>query len=320
MPIQILIIDASRIVREGLRRFLVRDLDLEIVGEAGDGQEAIEKASLLRPDLIVIDLLLPSQEGVRTIAAIHQSLPLTPILVLSQVSEPATVTDALRAGAIGYLSKDIRASDLRAAVKAAAAGQVQFSPSLSTSVLDAVQPSQRQKPLTLREREILRLIVKGYTNKEIVQTLKILEDTVERHLRHILAKLRAPGRKNEAHVPTVVKGTTMTVYDQDRDLRYTWIYNPLKTCTPEMFIGKTDADLVLSEEAKRLTEIKQRVLQTGKGEHRELQTTSAGGIYMHDLTVDPLYDSHGTIIGVTGTSIAQPHENSARVQEQQAGH
>ena len=313
MTIRILIVDAHSLVREGLRMFLVRDLDLEIVGEAADGKEAIEKAYLLRPDLILIDLLLPGQDGIRTIAAIHQSLPLTPVLVLSEVLEPATVTNALRVGASGYLTKDIRASDLRAAVKAAAAGQAQFSPSASTYVLDEVQPSELQHPLTFRERDILRLMVKGHTNKEIAHAFKILEETVERHLRHILAKLGAPGRKNEAHLPTVLKGTMITVYEQDRNLRYTWIYNPLNTCTPEMFIGKTDADFVLYEEAKHLTEIKQRVLQTGKGEHRELQTTSAGGIYRHDLTVDPLYDSKGNIIGVTGTSIAQPREMSVGV-------
>ena len=182
MPIRILIVDAYRLVREGLRMFLVRDLDLEIVGEAADGKEAIEKASLLRPDLILIDLLLPGQDGIRTIAAIHQSLPLTPIVVLSEIREPAMVTNALRAGAIGYLTKDIRASDLRAAVKAAASGQVQFSPSASAYVLDEVQPSELQQPLTLRERDILRLMVKGYSHKEIAHALKMSEETVERHL------------------------------------------------------------------------------------------------------------------------------------------
>ena len=91
MPIRILIVDAYRLVREGLRMFLVHDLDFDIVGEAADGKEAIEKAVLLRPDLILIDLLLPGQDGISTIAAIHQNLPLASVLVLSEVSQPATV-------------------------------------------------------------------------------------------------------------------------------------------------------------------------------------------------------------------------------------
>jgi two-component system, NarL family, response regulator LiaR len=148
MPIRILIVDAFSLVREGLRMFLARDLDLEIVGEAADGKDAIEKAYVLRPDLILIDLLLPGQNGIMTIAAIHQGLPRTPILVLTSVLEPFTVTNALRAGAIGYLTKDIQPGDLRAAVKAAAAGQAQFSPSTSAHVLDEVQPSELRQPDT----------------------------------------------------------------------------------------------------------------------------------------------------------------------------
>lgn len=317
MPIRILIIDAHPMVREGVRLFLARDQDLEMVGEAADGREATRQASWLRPDLILIDLMPPGQDGISTIAALHRALPSTTIVVLSSVLKPDAIRNALRAGASGYLSKDIRASELRAAVKAAARGQAQFSPAASASVFVEVGPSELPQPLTLREREILRLMVKGSSHKEIAQALEIREATVERHQRHILAKLGVPGRESEAHFLTALKETKITVYEQDRDLRYTWMFNPLKTCTPEQFIGKTDADFVLPEEAERLTEVKQRVLQTGKREHCKLQTTSPGGIYMHDLTVDPLYESNGTIIGVTGTSIAEPRGSSARVYEPQ---
>src|SRR5258706_843079 len=317
MPIRILIIDAYQMVREGVRLFLAHDQDFEIVGEVADGREATQQASWLRPDLILIDLMLPGQDGISTIASLHQALPSTVIVVLSSVLKPDVIGNAVRAGASGYVSKDSRASELRAAGKAAAVGKAQFSPAASASVFVEVRPSELLQPLTLREREILRQMVKGYSNKEISQALEIREVTVERHQRHILAKLGVPGRENKAHFLKALEETKITVYEQDRDLRDTWIFNPLKTCTPEQFIGKTDADFVLPEEAERLTEIKQRVLQTGKGEHRELQTTSPGGIYMHDLTVDPLYDSNGTIIGVTGTSIAQPRGNSARVYERQ---
>ncbi|HEX6483502.1 MAG TPA: response regulator [Ktedonobacteraceae bacterium] len=317
MPIRILIIDAYQMVREGLRLFLVHDQDFEIVGEAADGREATRQASWLRPDLILIDLMPPGQDGISTIATLHQALPSIVIVVLSSVLEPAAIRNALRAGASGYLSKDIRASELRAAVKAAARGQAQFSPAASASVFVEVGLPELPQPLTLREREILRLMVKGYSHKEMAQALEIREATVESHQRHILAKLGVPGRANEARFLTALKEAKITVYEQDRDLRYTWMFNPLKTCTPEQFMGKTDADFVLPVEAERLTEVKQRVLQTGKREHCELQTTSPGGIYMHDLTVDPLYYSHGVLIGVTGTSIAQPRGNSARVYERQ---
>ncbi|HEX6481036.1 MAG TPA: response regulator [Ktedonobacteraceae bacterium] len=317
MPIRILIIDAYQMVREGVRLFLTHDQDFEIVGEAADGREATRQASWLRPDLILIDLMLPGQDGISTIATLHQALPSTVIVVLSSVLEPAAIRNALRAGASGYLSKDIRASELRAAVKAAARGQAQFSPAASASVFVEVRSSELTQPLTLREREILRLMVKGYSTTAICQVLEIREATVERHQHHILAKLGVPGRANEARFLTALKEARITVYEQDRDLRYTWIFNPLRARTPEQVIGKTDADFALPEEARRLTEIKQRILQTGKGEHCEVQTTGPSGINVYDLTVVPLYDSHGVLIGVTGTSIAQPRGSSARVYEPQ---
>jgi two-component system, NarL family, response regulator LiaR len=317
MSIRILIIDAYQMVREGVRLFLTHDLDFEIVGEAADGREAVRQASWLRPDLILIDLMLPGQDGISTIAALHQALPSTAIVVLSSVLESGAIRNALRAGASGYLSKDIRASDLRAAVRAAACGQAQFSPAASASVFVEVRSSELPQPLTLREREILRLMVKGYSTKAIAQAVGMREATVARHQRHILAKLGVPGRANEAHLLQALKQARITVYEQDRDLRYTWIFNPLRGRTPEQVIGKTDADFVLPEEAERLTEVKQRVLQTRKREHCEVQTTGSSGINVYDLTVAPLYESHGALIGVTGTSIAQPHGSSARVYERQ---
>jgi NarL family two-component system response regulator LiaR len=126
MTIRILIVDAYSLVREGLRMFLVHDLDFEIVGEATDEKEAIEKAYLLRPDLIVMDPQLPGQDGIATLAAIRRELPETQIVVLTSPKEGTSVASAMRAGAIGYLTKDIQVSDLRAAIKAAAAGQIQL--------------------------------------------------------------------------------------------------------------------------------------------------------------------------------------------------
>ena len=106
--------------------FLVRDLDLEIAGEATDGNEAIEKAQLLRPDIVLMDLSLPAVDGLTAISAIHSYLPETKVLVLTGVPERSSIAAAMRAGAIGYLLKDMRAAELRKAIKAAAAGQIQL--------------------------------------------------------------------------------------------------------------------------------------------------------------------------------------------------
>jgi two-component system, NarL family, response regulator LiaR len=118
------------------------------VGEAANGQEALEQACLLRPDLVLIDVLLPSQDGMTTIAAIRRQLPDTQVVVLTGVPAPVSITDALHVGAIGYLSKNIRASDLRTAVKAAARGQVPLLPPASADLPDEVQPLEPRESLT----------------------------------------------------------------------------------------------------------------------------------------------------------------------------
>jgi two-component system, NarL family, response regulator LiaR len=139
MTIRILIVDDHSMIREGLRIFLVRDLDLEIVGEAADGNEAIEKAQLLQPNVVLMDLSLPAVDGLTAISTILSDLPETKILVLTGAPvELDSVASAMRAGAVGYLSKDIHAPELRTAIKAAAAGQIQLSGPVSAYVLDRV--------------------------------------------------------------------------------------------------------------------------------------------------------------------------------------
>jgi DNA-binding NarL/FixJ family response regulator len=138
MTIRILIVDDHSMLREGLRMFLVRDLDLEIVGEAADGNEAIEKTHLLQPDVVLMDLALPVVDGLTAISSIHSKLPEIKILVLTGASELASIASALRAGAVGYLLKVMQAAELRNAIKAAVAGQVQLPDLDPTSVLDAV--------------------------------------------------------------------------------------------------------------------------------------------------------------------------------------
>jgi NarL family two-component system response regulator LiaR len=138
MTIRILLVDDHSMLREGLRMFLVRDLDLEIVGEAADGNEAIEKAHLLQPDVVLMDLTLPIVDGLTAISSIHSKLPQIKILVLTGALELASIASAMRAGAVGYLLKVMQAAELRKAIKAAMAGQIQLPDLVPACVLDAM--------------------------------------------------------------------------------------------------------------------------------------------------------------------------------------
>jgi len=194
MAIRVLIVDDHSVVREGLRMFLVRDPDLEVVGEALDGAEALQQARQLRPDVVVMDLLMPVMDGIAATRAIRRELPETEVLALTSVLESASVVDAIRAGAIGYLLKDTQAAELRRAIKAAAAGQVQLSPQASAHLLGAIRTPELPEPLTPREMDVLRLLAQGQSNKEIARALDLVEETVKSHVRHILAKLGVQSR------------------------------------------------------------------------------------------------------------------------------
>jgi two-component system, NarL family, response regulator LiaR len=194
MAIRVLIVDDHSVVREGLRMFLVRDPDLEVVGEAADGAEALEQARQLQPDVVVMDLLMPVMDGIAATRAIRRELPETEVLALTSVLESASVVEAIRAGAIGYLLKDTRAAELRRAIKAAAAGQVQLSPQASAHLLGAIRTPELPEPLTPREMDVLRLLAQGQSNKEIARALDLVEETVKSHVRHILAKLGVQSR------------------------------------------------------------------------------------------------------------------------------
>jgi DNA-binding NarL/FixJ family response regulator len=194
----VLVADHS-VVREGLRMFLGRDPDLVVVGEASDGAEALEVVGHLRPDVVLMDLLMPVLDGIAATTMIRQHFPETEVLAMTSVLESATVVSAIKAGAIGYLLKDTQAGELRRMIKAAAAGQVQLSPQASAYLLQAVRAEDAQvekgkDPLTVRETEVLRLLAQGYSNKEIARQLRLVEDTVKTHVRHILAKLGVQSR------------------------------------------------------------------------------------------------------------------------------
>lgn len=198
MAVRVLIADDHAVVRQGLRMFLALDDELEVVAEAADGEEALRLARQLRPDVVLMDLLMPRMDGIAATAAIRAELPDTEVIALTSVLEDRSVVQAVKAGAIGYLLKDSQAEELCRAIKAAAAGQVQLSPEAAARLMREVRAPEGAEPLTERETEVLRLIAQGLANKEIAHRLGIAEKTVKSHVSAILAKLGVQSRTQAA--------------------------------------------------------------------------------------------------------------------------
>ena len=189
MTIRILLVDDHDVVRQGLRMFLDLDPELEIVGEAADGAEALALTRQLRPDVVLMDMLMPVMDGVAATGAIRQELPDTEVLALTSVLEDEKVIGAVRAGAIGYLMKDTQADELLRAIHGAAAGQAQLSREAAERLMREVRAPESPEALTERETEVLRLLAQGLSNPQIAQTLAVSRKTIEHHLEHIYAKL-----------------------------------------------------------------------------------------------------------------------------------
>jgi len=198
MPIRIVIADDHAVVRQGLRMFLGMDPDLEIVGEAADGRQAIELAHALHPDVVLMDLVMPGMDGISATAALRHELPDVEVIALTSMLEDSTVVGAIRAGAAGYILKDAEAAELIQAIKAAAAGQVQLSPKAAARLMQEVRTPEHPETLTDRETEVLNLLALGYANKEIAARLHIGEKTVKTHVSNILSKLGVTSRTQAA--------------------------------------------------------------------------------------------------------------------------
>lgn len=196
MAIRVLLADDHSMVREGLRLFLERDPELEIIAEAADGVEAVDLTRRFHPDVVLMDILMPMMDGISATTMILQEISDVEIIVLTSVLEHSSVVRAVKAGAKGYLLKDIEADDLCRAVKAAARGQVQLSPQVSVHLMQEIQFSTTSpaKSLTERESDVLRLLAQGHSNKDIARHLHVVEDTVKSHVRHILSKLGVQSR------------------------------------------------------------------------------------------------------------------------------
>jgi DNA-binding NarL/FixJ family response regulator len=198
MTIRILLVDDHSVVRQGLRMFLSLDPELEVVGEAENGAEAVKMSAELNPDVVLMDLLMPVMDGITAIGEIRRDMPDTEVIALTSVLEDASVVGAVKAGAIGYLLKDTQSDELRRAIKAAAAGQVQLSPQAAARLMREVRAPESPETLTERETDVLRLLAHGLANKEIARQLSIGEKTVKTHVSNVLLKLNVRSRTQAA--------------------------------------------------------------------------------------------------------------------------
>ncbi|HXG40779.1 MAG TPA: response regulator transcription factor [Candidatus Limnocylindrales bacterium] len=200
-PIRVLIVDDHQVVRVGLRSFFELVDDIEVVGEASDGSEAIAVARRLRPDVVLMDLLMPSVDGLTAIARIKGELPEVEIVALTSFIEEEKVTQALEAGASGYLLKDAEAEEVARAVRAAHAGEVHLDPAVARLLTQRIRTKAADEPvepLTEREKDILRLLGRGMSNKEIAAELFITERTARTYVSNILGKLGLASRTQAA--------------------------------------------------------------------------------------------------------------------------
>ena len=198
MVIRIVIADDHQIVRRGIRMFLADDPEFEIVGEASNGAEAVESARVHQPDVVLMDMLMPVMDGITAIGIIRREMPDVEVIALTSVLEDATVISAIKAGAIGYLLKDMQSDALLAAIKAAAGGQVQLSPEAAARLVREVRAPNNPETLSERETGVLRLLADGMSNKQIAAELGIGENTVKTHVSNILSKLGVQSRTQAA--------------------------------------------------------------------------------------------------------------------------
>jgi two-component system NarL family response regulator len=201
--IRVLVVDDHALFRRGLQMVLEQEPDIEVVGEASDGAEAVERAADTTPDIVLMDVRMPKGGGIDACTAIHETVPSAKIIMLTISDEEADLYDAIKAGAMGYLLKEISIEEVASAIRAVHGGQSLISPSMASKLLTEFASmikrtdDRQQVPtprLTDREMEVLKLVAKGLNNRDIAKQLFISENTVKNHIRNILEKLQLHSR------------------------------------------------------------------------------------------------------------------------------
>ena len=202
-PIRVLVVDDHALFRRGLQMVLEQEPDIEVVAEASDGAEAISKAAETLPDIVLMDVRMPRRGGIDACTSIHETVPSAKIIMLTISDEEADLYEAIKAGAMGYLLKEISIEEVAAAIRAVHGGQSLISPSMASKLLTEFASmikktdDRQQVPtprLTDREMEVLKLVAKGMNNRDIAKQLFISENTVKNHIRNILEKLQLHSR------------------------------------------------------------------------------------------------------------------------------
>lgn len=210
MAIRVLIVDDHKVVRKGLKAFLLSFSDLDMVGEAGSGEEAVRVCSQLKPDVVLMDLVMPGMDGAAATAAIRVQCPDIRVIALTSFPEEDLVQKALKAGAISYLLKNVEADELANAIRAAYAGRSTLAPEAAQALIHATtRPPEIGHDLTPREREVLKLMIEGLNNGEIADRLTLSDSTIKFHVSNILSKLNVESRTEAVAVAlqnNVVKG------------------------------------------------------------------------------------------------------------------
>lgn len=201
--ISVLIVDDHRIVRQGLRTYLDLLDDIEVVGEAANGAEAVAQVKQYRPNIVLMDLVMPEMDGIEATRQIGDISTSTKVIVLTSFTEDEKVFPAIKAGAAGYLLKDVSPSELASAIRAVHRGEARLHPDITKKLMSqfvspAVEPMAAPDELTARELEVLRLIAQGMSNRQVAQTLTISTKTVKTHVSNILSKLHLDDRTQAA--------------------------------------------------------------------------------------------------------------------------
>lgn len=192
--IRVMLVDDHAVVRSGLEAFLSVMPDLELVGEAESGEEAVVRCGLLKPDVVLMDLIMPGTDGISATRQIHEKYPNVSVIALTSFQEDTLIQGALEAGATGYLMKNVSARELALAIRSAHQGRMTLSPEAAEALVQARAQAKETDHLTEREREVLKLMVEGLNNAEIAARLVVSLSTVKYHIGNILMKLRVDNR------------------------------------------------------------------------------------------------------------------------------